>query len=426
MFMSLSTINAEEKNVILPTTSEENIHLIAGYKSPSEEFGEIGFFVADKRLKYTISKDILERNKFDQIKPNANALNVLVELSKNCWIALNKRELNISRNIVTEIVKILKGEYGLHEYMVSIQEWQKITELKYRCIEQIEMLSTNPVFSGGNNESPLYQRNTEELKGLYELAHNFTNTPYFHSEMSYDFAQKYGVEENPNLVIPILDRKHKFANFITSQIFNKYPKQKTLLISAYALKKQAYTRYLEGVYNNLNKIKYSQYKSVDRGQTSGGHRNTCMFNSVFSYDLQMHNIGSTKLGSLGQAKNYLSNLNKICIGYKPESNEEIATQQSIEQQIRRLEGNKWAEAIWSFSSSICDNKIFPGFFSTSSILETQCHSLMNNFAVFPKVCVRPSGDRLFSHYGTGYYGSENFPIIPVSCSTGHAQSLVLL
>lgn len=278
--INITIINPLYAGEIFPETSDENIELLKSYKAPYEEFGELGFLVADNRLQYTIKQDILEHKRFDQIKKENNLLNILVDLSKNHWIALNKRDLTIAKNIAGEMESILTGKYGLRQFSFATELQYKIISLKYRCIEQIEMslknFNLNKDFS-----NDLYKRNNEELSTLYQLARDITNTPFFRTEVSYDFMKAYGIGINTNIVVPILEKGHKFIDTVFTKITQKYPVQKTLLEKAFSLKKQAYNAYLEHIYNNLNLIKYSKYKSVDRGQTSGTSRNTCMFNSVF-------------------------------------------------------------------------------------------------------------------------------------------------
>ncbi len=423
--LSIPTLKSEEINLIFPETSDENLQLMESYQAPFEEFGEIGFFVADKRLHYTISRDILANGQFDRIRQEDNILGILRELSKNHWIALNKRELSIAKNISKEMKSILLGEYGLRQSSLPFEISQKIIALKYRCIEQIEMLLPELSFGHSGYEG-LFRQNNEEFSAMYQLSRQLTNTPFFRSEISYNFMRSYGVTTNPQVVIPILEEGHRFSSNVFSEILKVYPQQNYLLQAAYSLKKQSYNSYLNYIYRNLFGVKYSKYRSIDRGQTSGTSRNTCMFNSVFFYDLEKHNISSMKLGSLEKAQDYLSHLVKTYSGYKDKAIEEIDILNCIQNQISLLKQNRGSDAVYSFCSEIQDGRIFPGYIFDASVLEIQCHSLASNFAVFPKSVTYSYGDCLFSHYGTGYYGSENFPIIPVSCSWGHAQSLTLI
>lgn len=425
--LSIFQLKSEEISLIFPETSDENLHLMKTYKAPFEQFEEIGLFIADKRLHYTISQDLLENKHFDKIIQKDNILNMLETLSKNHWIALNKRDLTIAKNISKEMQDILLGKYGLRKISLPYDISQKIIALKYRCIEQIEMSSNEDlVISDIEKQDELFKQNKEEFCALYQLSHQLTNSPFFHSDISYDFMKSNGITANPRIVIPILEKGHKFSSTIFSEILKKYPNQNYLLETAYLLKKQSYNSYLDYVYHNLFEIKYSKYKSIDRGQTSGSNRNTCMFNSVFFYDFEKHNIPSTKIGSLDKASNYLTHLNKIYSTYGDKFLEEINILKDIQKQTQFLKKNSGSDAIYSFCSEIQNKKIFPGYIFNASVLEIQCHSLLSNFAVFPKNITHSSGDCLFSHYGTGYYGSENVPIIPVSCSLGHAQSLTLI
>ncbi len=424
--LSMPTIKSEEVNLIFPETSDENLQLMQSYQAPFEEFGEVGFFAADKRLHYTISQDILANEQFDRIRQDDNILGILRELSKNHWIALNKREFSIAKNISKEMKTILLGKYGLRQTILPFETSQKIMALKYRCIEQIEMLLPEELSVMPSDSEGLFRQNAEEFSAMYQLCRQFTNTPFFRSDISYDFMRSYGVTTNPSVVIPILEEGHRFCDNVFSEILKAYPHQNYLLQTAYSLKKQSYNSYLNYIYRNLFGIKYSKYRSTDRGQTSGSSRSTCMFNSVFCYDLEKHNISSTKLGSLEKAQDYLSHLVRIYSGYSDKSKKEIDILNCIQNQIRILKQNHGSDAIYSFCSEIQDGKLFPGYIFDASVLEVQCHSLAANFVVFPKSVTYSYGDCLFSHYGTGYYGSENFPTIPVSCSLGHAQSLTLI
>lgn len=427
ILLSIPSINSEELNLIFPETSDENLLQMNSYKAPYEEFGEIGFFVADKRLHYTISRDILENERFDQINQEFNILNMLRDLSKNHWIALNKRELNIAKNISKEMKAILLGKYGIRQKSVPFELSQNIMALKYRCIEQIEMsLNEDLSLMHFETSNALYKQNSEEFCAMYQLGRQLTNTPFFRAEISYDFMKTYGITENSLEVVPILEEGHRFTNNVFSEIVKIHPQQIHILNMAYSLKKQSYNSYLDYIYRNLSRIKYSQYRSIDRGRTSGTSRNTCMFNSVFFYDLEKHNIPSTKIGSLEKAQDYLLQLERICSIYGDKAAKESTIVNHIKRQIQVLKANRSADAIYSFCSEIQNSKIFPGYLFDVSVLELQCHSLASNFIIFPKTKTHDFGDCLFSHYGTGYYGSENFSIIPVSCSLGHAQSLTLI
>lgn len=417
------SVKSSEIEVIIPGGAIEGSESIETYQAPYQKFGEIGFFAEDRRLKYSIAEDLLDKTQYTNFMD-------LILLSENHWIALNKRNLELATKISYKMNDIIWGKYGLNVANVNQAQKKKLTELKFRCLEQIEMSASqlNPINPNFNiSTSELYQRNFEECKCMYWLAKKLTNTPVFFQDASYDFGKIYGIAENPHVMIPILDRIHAVSEKVLDDCLEENPGQELLIKESYEIKKEGYSDYLKHIYQKLQTIKMSDYRAIDRGQNSGGHRNTCLFNSVFYLDFSKHNIASTKIGSIEKGKNYLSNINNLYSPYLNSLNGNPLFESSqICKTLNNLSKNSSVDAHYSFVSNIQDGKIFPGVLSNCSALEIQCHALMSNFMIFPKVRTHNNGNCLFSNYGTGYYGSENFSIFPVSCSTGHAQGLRLL
>jgi hypothetical protein len=200
-----------------------------------------------------------------------------------------------------------------------------------------------------------------------------------------------------------------------------HPEEENFITTLFAQAKANYSSYLTYLINTMKATMMSDYRSVDQGQTSGGHINTCMFNSVFLCDVEVGLIGTTKIGSIDRALGYIRELEGSWTEFGVNVGEEAFGQ--IKATMHNLRRNSAAEAQYAFVAEIHDDRIFPGILASCSALEVQCRAGLMNLAVFPKVKLRQHGNTLFSYFGTGCIMSENLPLVAVSCSTGHAQTL---
>lgn len=426
VFISAPSLFSNE--IFLPESEGIDEKLIAEYVAPYKKFKDIGFLMQDKRLQYSISQDLINREAFDEFKTaqKKSGLEMLILLSENHWIAVNNRDLKFAEKISKEIENIMLGKYGVKKVELDDIKNTKMTELKFRCVEQIEMsLRMNSEFDPFSftekfeNQGILYE-NSKDFAYMYEIAMKLTNTPVFFQMVSYDIAK---MESRLDSGIKI---NSDFGNLILSEISEKYPDQKLKINNIINTKKTSFLEYLDFIYSTISTQKMSKYRAVDRGQTSSGHSNTCLFNSVLYADAVKGNICSTKLGSLEKAKSYVFYLDSIFKRVSMENYNKILNSSKIIQNINDLQKIHTSDAMYGFTAEIDKNRIFPGKLGECSILEFQCHTLMLNFTIFPKNMVRQNGDSLLSYYGSGYYASENFAIAPVSCDLYHAQSLSVI
>lgn len=358
---------------------------------------------------------------------NPGNLLQLAQFSTDCYTALRDRDFGLAKKNAEVMIDILSGKYGLQVIKVPKKEKQKIDEITYRSVEQIASLFVSTDFRF-KNLSPqsmevLGKKNEDELNCILTVAQYFSTTPYCFQEISYDYSQIYGISENRYIMEPLLKERHSMNEQILDYCKSKYPDHIKTIDNVYLYKKHSLRDYLTYLYKNLGTKKMLECKAIDRGQTSGGHRNTCLFNSVFYYDLMKKNIPSTKIGSIEKGQSYLSHIADL---HKSIPGIFTATPlPEIGRNLASLKSDRSAEANYSFEVSAYDGKISLGILSDCSALEIQCHSLLMNFMIFSKSKTIGTDNSLLSYFGCGYLGSENFPIVPVSCSTGHAQSLTL-
>ena len=392
--------------------------VISSYRAPFEKHTDVGLLMTDPRLSY------------NDVNKAKTAIEKLVLLSDNHWIALNKRELTKAKVIAQEINNILLlGKYGFQTVNLNSTEKDKFYGCKFRCIEQIEMSTRtawnfDPVsFLGKSNQVEI----SKEFACMYDLAKNFTNTPLFFQYIT-DSMIKSGVsmeKKSRKLFAGILNPRMNFANSVINLIKDRYPENIDTIETALRVKSIGYLSYINHITNLMKNIPENSYKAVDRGQTSAGHRNTCMFNSVFYADLAQKNISSTKVGSLQKGIEYvnylINNFGKFPLFANTAQKSDLS---HIVNLMNQTMNNKSSDAVYSFTGEVENDQIIPGILSNCSCIEMQTHSLLMNLAVFPKNKVREARNSLFSHYGSGYFGSENFAISPVSCSYYHAQSFV--
>ncbi|MDR0942100.1 MAG: hypothetical protein LBM19_00585 [Holosporales bacterium] len=410
-------------NMIIPGQLEQNMTAIEDYVAPFEKFGEVGFLTNDRRLKYSIKSSLTN--------VSATPLEWLRALSDNHWIALNKRDLTFAKEISLEMGQVLLGKYGVCSVYLSQGLADKFSELRFRCVEQIAFSFWDcPDFdvktlAKGIAVDDVSLMNLALFESMYELASKVTCSPLLFQAASYNMLQSRALPvANRHLIEPLLLENMELIERILETIAAKYPSHRDTIFRTYDMKKAVYARYLQHVYNMLGVVETSDCRIVDKGETSDGHSGACMFNSCFSLDVGKHNIPSTKIGSIARGQEYLRFLTTSYSDIETARRSVLASPSGIKATFAKLSSNRAADASYSFVSEIYDDVIFPGVLSDGSSTEVQCHSLGMNLAIFPKFKIREAGDSLLSHYGTGYLGSDNFPIVPISCSLKHAQLLI--
>ncbi len=393
--------------------------VVSSYRAPFEKYWDSGLFMKDSKLQY--------RN----AKSSENTLEKLERLSENHWISLNMRKLQNAKNIALEMKNIFKsGEYN--KFSISDKNASdKLLELKFRCCEQIEMsLRNSPDFDIMSDIRDNINESSLEFACMYDIAMNITNTPLYFEYITYNMINSDMIMNRGTRSIfqRILGPRMKLYDEIVSTLKNKYKTKVEFIENVLNIKKKSYMRYLNSLENVMKNTPYDLYRTCDRGQTSGGHYNTCMFNSVFYADQNEENISSTKCGSLSSGISYVNYLDSLFTKYNAYSNNKsLFALQNIRNVMNNNMNNSGSDAVYSFAGEVENNMIIPGILSTCSAVETQCHSLCLNLAIFPKNVVRRVGgscNSIFSYYGSGYFGSENFAISTVSCSLYHAQSFI--
>ncbi|MDR3031405.1 MAG: hypothetical protein LBU35_03415 [Holosporales bacterium] len=412
---------AAEESAIIPGDGEDIeqiFELIEGYTPSYLKYEGVGYFMNDEGLYYTIPKEVITSKSFERYKliNGKTALGMLLELSENQWIALNKRELKNAAILAEEMKQISLGKFGLRTIKIPSEKIHRnLMEIKLRTISQIDMLN---IKSDANIpiESLTARENYREFNAIFSVVSHYTNTPLLSQSVSKDIRG----ETIPKEERIILDGVEQTVNHIVSQIKGDYADKGSLIDEVIEIKKAAYKRYLNYVYAIMRIEDIRQYRMVDKGQTSDGHWNTCLFNSTLYLDKSLGNIETTKCGFLEKTKGYLNSLIAKFRRFNPRGS---FIEERIIANVEKMKADRGAEALYSCAAWLEDDKICPGIIGDGSVLETGCHGLCLNFAIFPNQKVREGGNRLRNYYGCGYYGSEDFGIAGVSCSTGHAQAL---
>ncbi len=399
-----------ETTAIIPGMMED-LAIIDAYEAP---YKKCGFFINSRRLATSITR---------ATNPS-NGLAAIIKLSEEHYDALNKRNLRLASTKASEMKDIWNGKYGFKEIRVTQSQLQKINQLKLRSIEQIEMSLPKTEKFEIRRSDTLTTKNSEELMAIFDLARHLTNTPLLAQDVSFDFSKVHGAQENAYLVLPQLEKIHNASCKIFDDCSKRHPNQKKQLEALYQIKKDSFNQYLIDFYDFLKSQRMQDYRAVDRGQTSVGHRNTCLFNSIFYDDVAKGNIPSTKLGSLSKANDYLLWIKNIHAPYLRQlADNPIYNPNGISLTLRRLEGNRSLEAHYGIGTVARGCGLAPGLIANCSVLEIGVHSLGANYSIFLKSKTGP-GSALLSYFGCGWFSSENFPIICASCSFGHAQGLV--
>ncbi|MDR2667172.1 MAG: hypothetical protein LBB34_03635 [Holosporales bacterium] len=414
--------------LIIPGDSSQDLAPIVDYVAPYIKFSPSGLFVQDTRLRlqYSLSDDGTLKSNIHGTNRDSSTIELLVNLSDNHWIALNKRELPLAKCIAKKMEEIILGRAGLYETAVSDELAEKLNEFVFRCVEQIS-LSVGPrecsqflktlTFS----QDELSQRNALKYMAMLQLATNVTNTPLFFQSVSLDFLLNHDVGPEASVMFPQLEKASRTVESLVSRCIETYQNERSSIIALIARAKAKYSTFLAHLFNVMKATDMADYRSVDQGQTSDGHVNTCMFNSVFLRDVEIGLIGTAKIGSIERASRYMQELEESWAEFGVDVGEE--TLGPLKSTMCTLQQNRSADAQYAFVIEIRDNQIFPGILASCSALEVQCRAGLMNLAILPKQKLRDYGNTLFSYFGTGCIMSENLPLVAVSCSTGHAQTL---
>ncbi|MDR0695559.1 MAG: hypothetical protein LBF56_02190 [Holosporales bacterium] len=422
-------------NMIIPGDSSEDIVTLNDYKAPYEKFAGTGCFTMSSKLGYSISRADVENWKQSDFTSagGRSTIKILELLSDNHWIALNKRELVFAKQIAVVMKRILLGACGVSSVSLDSKTAANWREFRFRCIEQIEMSDRQPskfdtlsITEEFATSPELLQRNAREFAAQHELSMRLTNTPLFVQTISKEMLFCGLPVTNANVVKRILLRIDGFAEEILRGFILKYPGEADLIGRAYVQKKLAFMRFLQHRWYLLNSTPMSRYQAVEKGQTSGSHRGTCVFNSLFYEDVRQGTIESEKLGSIGKGKAYLVHLSDLFSDFGPEWKKDsyvLNHQDGVMKRLKTIENDTSAAASISYPCEICCDKLYPGFPGDCAVTEVACHSLLTNFEMFDRGGLN-SGNTLLKHYGTGYIGSENFATAGISFSSTHAQALV--
>ncbi|MDR3224069.1 MAG: hypothetical protein LBT03_00560 [Holosporales bacterium] len=412
-----------EATTIVPGIASQDLSNLENYDPPYKRQNTIGFITNDRRPQ-TITANL-------NVSATCPPVEKLCISSENHWIALWRRDLKSASSIANEMARILLGRDRIYAVMLEAPIASKYRELKFRCIEQIAISNWGTrsfnlrSFASTGQPADLYRRNFEEFESLYYLAQMVTCAPILFQIVSYDILTSQNLAiANRAEVERALGQEVALANSLIEVVITKHPANRDLITATYSAKKNSFARYIQHIYAVLQAEDMRNYLAVDRGQSSGSHRNTCMFNSIFSVDVSKGNIPSTKIGSINKAKEYLQSLSVLFNGIATANDSPLYNPSKIKATLDKIARSNTAEAVYSFVGDIFNNSIYQEMLSDGSATEIQCHALSMNLIIFPKTKVRQTGDKLLNYFGTSYFGSENFPIAAVSCSTGHAQSLV--
>ncbi|MDR1488147.1 MAG: hypothetical protein LBI26_00125 [Holosporales bacterium] len=428
------------------------------YNNPFQKFFPVGLFANDPQLKYSMPEDVIKSGEFEKYKTEKTlpAIEWLGLLSENFWIALNKRNLGYEKLISSEMENTLLGKYKLTEISLPKVTANKYYDLWFRSIEQIQLNKRfskdfiEPTFAPVSTFEDLYLKNLKQCEVGYSLAKFITNTPLLSQMISYETVKDMDAgeisKEDSHDEEVLKDRQQRSEIRLSqdklktsyslfegtlSKICSKYADHDSLTGTLLEISKNRYKTYLKTVYNMLQTIDMSKYRIVDKGQTSEGNCNTCMFNSIFYLDVDGKNIRSTKNGSLEKASQYLGYLESLYqdgASYEEDIKKQLS--EIMPPHVKRLMLGSRDEAMYTMEGTIWHDTIFPGnILQEISIAEASSMGMQLNFCIFFNSPIRSTEKELqkkiFSYYRGGCFASVQFPIIPVSCTLWHTRALVV-
>lgn len=211
------------------------------------------------------------------------------------------------------MVDILCGKYGNYEFITRDKVlYSKFVSDKVKWIEQIQI-------SLGDVQSNVFEflekaKIDTDLRMYADLARHLTLTPLLFQMCSYEMLRI--MEENKiidkkyvKLVKNFkqkLDNRNVIGNLVLSNISARYPGKKERVALAFLLRKETYRTYLDYILSVIKSLDMGGYKYVDKGQTSSGHYNTCMFNSSFCNECERKIILDPKQGCLDKVQSYIT------------------------------------------------------------------------------------------------------------------------
>jgi hypothetical protein len=266
-------------------------------------------------------------------------------------------------------------------------------------------------------------RNMRTLSALHELAMYMTSTPIWSQVVTYRMcADREATIPNQGLVLSKIQEQWDLLQSFTTDLVDRYPNLEDIIRGAIRAKDRSYRAYLAHVRAYVQRTPMTQFVAVDRGQTSGSSRNTCMFNSLFAQEVAAGNIRSTKEGAVQAGLAYLRFLTDYYVRYSETADDPLMNPDGIAAHLWRLLHDRGADQEYGPGVEFAAGGYVPGQLSDCSAAEAQCHALGLNYMVIPKQKTG-QGNMLEAYFGTAYLGSEHYPIVLVSCSMFHAQGM---
>jgi hypothetical protein len=266
-------------------------------------------------------------------------------------------------------------------------------------------------------------RNKRTINVLHELAMYMTSTPIWSQVVTYRMcADGEATIPNQALVLSRIQEQWDLLQTFTLDLVGRYPELEDIIVGAIRAKNNSYREFLRHVRAYIQATPIAQFRAVDRGQTSGSSRNTCMFNSLFSQDVSMGNIHTTKGGAVSAGLMYLGWLTDYYSRYSETADDPLMNPGGIRAHLLGLQRDNNADQEYGPGVEFAMDGFVPGQLSDCSAAEAQCHALGLNYMVMPKQRTG-RGDSMESYFGTAYLGSEHYPTVLVSCSMYHAQGM---
>ncbi|MDR2458592.1 MAG: hypothetical protein LBD43_00650 [Holosporales bacterium] len=265
--------------------------------------------------------------------------------------------------------------------------------------------------------------NMRTISAMHELAMYMTSTPIWTQVETYRMcASGEAIIPNQGIVLPEIQEQWDLLQTFATDLIGRFQELEHTIRGAIRAKERGYREYLAYVRTYTQHTPMSHFKAVDRGQTSGNSRNTCMFNSLFAQEVTMGNIRSTKEGAIQAGLTYLQWLADYYRRYNETADDILINPGGVRESLMEMQRNRRAEQEYGPGAETSKGRYVPGQLSNCSAAEIQSHTMGLNYMMVLKQKTG-LGDTLGAHYGTAYLGSEHYPIVLISCSTHHAQAL---
>jgi hypothetical protein len=225
------------------------------------------------------------------------------------------------------------------------------------------------------------------------------------------------------LVLSRIQEQWDLLQSFVANLTGRYPELEEIIRGAVRAKERSYMGFLRRVRECTQRTPMAHFRAVDRGQTSGSSRNTCMFNSLFARDVAAGNIRTTKEGAIQAGLTYLGWLTDYySTRYTETYDDPMMDPNAIRAHLLRLLRDRGADQEYGPGAEFAGDSYVPGQLSDCSAAEAQCHAVGLNYVVLPKQKTG-HGDMMEAYFGTAYVGSEHYPVTLVSCSLYHAQGM---